>query len=288
MEDGNFDWFLTNPANGMPSNCVTPNHHIVPGRRKGVTGKSDELPQLNYPSPPVLQSDSDTSSPLPAPCTCLQTQANLLAYIRELSSKTTSPVPLHILLQTVKRSLEAMAHLSDCGICQREGISEEILLLVSMALRKTLRLFQNSCLSTIDGRGPAESRSAPASGMQSPSSMSPATSARGLSAGPSGREGCPTVITIEDHCLEGDDVDVVGHILAVRGLKRLTARVSALLVQTPHTERLGQSRGSVHTEGLEGAFEPVKEVLQALNPVVDQLEQSLRCRHRIDIGTMTL
>lgn len=228
-----------------------------------VSSRPSSLPTTDSTAP-----DSTTA------CTCLQTQTNLLAYLREVEKKAGTNVPVGALLKATRRGLAAWAELVQCDkACLGGQPDEEAVLLVALGLRKTLRLFEaysqpKSCTNELVV--PFESLASRAS-----SSASLTPSSRSSSAASFVQVGEQAAsLAIGEYLLEEEEENMVGDMLAFQNLNRIRRLLSVLL-----------SKVTTCVRGLptkrESDLEVVQDMLRKLTIVADLQARTLQRKQEV-------
>lgn len=232
-----------------------------------VSSRPSSLPTTDSTAPSTAP-DSSTS------CTCLQTQTNLLGYLREVEKKVGTNVPVGALLKATRRGLAAWAELVHCDrACLGGQPDEEAVLLVALGLRKTLRLFEaysqpKQCTNEL--AVPFESLASRAS-----SSASLTPSSRSSSAASFVQVGEQAAsLAIGEYLLEEEEENMVGDMLAFQNLNRIRRLLSVLLSKVTTCVRGLSTRR-------ESDLEVVQDMLRKLTIVADLQARTLQRKQEV-------
>lgn len=228
-----------------------------------VSSRPSSLPTTDSTAP-----DSTTG------CTCLQTQTNLLGYLRDVEKKAGTNVPVGALLKATRRGLAAWAELVQCDrACLGGQLDEEAVLLVALGLRKTLRLFEaysqpKSCTNEL--AVPFESLT---SGASSSASLTPSSRSSSASSFVHGGEQTAS-LAIGEYLLEQDEENMVGDMLAFQNLNRIRRLLSVLLSKVTTCVRGLPARR-------ESELEVVQDMLRKLTIVADLQARTLQRKQEV-------
>lgn len=217
-----------------------------------------------------LQATEHSTADHSSGCTCIQTQTNLLSYLRDVENKMVTNMPLGVLLKASKRGLAAWAELVQCQrSCLGAKLDEVVALLVTLGLRKMLRFFEAySHLNPVTNElsVPSEMLSSRVSSAASMTLSSRSSSAASVTLGEQAAS-----LAIGEYLLEEGEQNMIGDMLAFQNLSRIRRMLSVLL-----------DRVTAGVRGLpakcENDLELVQDMLRKLAIVADLQGRALQRR----------